>query len=53
MGWLGGHPVEEPYSSLSTYCTIFYFIFFLFFIPLIELIEREIYLDIKKNNVEE
>ena len=52
LGWLGGHPVEEPYSSLSTYCTIFYFIFFIFFIPLIELIEREIFLDIKKNNVE-
>ena len=51
LGWLGGNPVEEPYSSLTTYCTAFYFLYFIILVPLVEIIEQNLYLALqsKKN----
>jgi ubiquinol-cytochrome c reductase cytochrome b subunit len=48
LGWLGGHPVEEPFSSLTTYCTAFYFLFFLIIVPIIEIFEQNFYLSLQK-----
>lgn len=39
LGFLGGHPAEEPYITASKYASYFYFGFLLFLIPFIGMIE--------------
>lgn len=40
LGWLGSCPVEEPYITISRYCTVFYFGFFIFIMPFLVQVER-------------
>jgi quinol-cytochrome oxidoreductase complex cytochrome b subunit len=39
LGFLGGHPAEEPYITASRLASTFYFGYFLFILPLNSLIE--------------
>jgi ubiquinol-cytochrome c reductase cytochrome b/c1 subunit len=40
LGFLGGHPAEEPYITASRISGIFYFAYFLFILPFLALLER-------------
>ena len=40
LGYLGSAPAEEPYTSMSLYCTIIYFLFLLIIIPFISYYEN-------------
>jgi hypothetical protein len=46
LGFLGGHPAEEPYITASRLASIFYFAFFIFILPLTSLLEQIITSDI-------
>jgi ubiquinol-cytochrome c reductase cytochrome b subunit len=39
LGWIGGKPPEEPYTSIGLFCTIFYFVYFIVIVPVISYIE--------------
>jgi hypothetical protein len=40
LGFLGGHPAEEPYITASRLASIFYFGFFIFILPLTSMLEQ-------------
>jgi hypothetical protein len=52
LGFLGGHPAEEPYITASRLASIFYFGFFIIILPLTSILERVIASEmIKEDNV--
>jgi quinol-cytochrome oxidoreductase complex cytochrome b subunit len=40
LGWLGGQVAEEPFISLSQYCTIYYFLYLTVILKLIQELEN-------------
>jgi ubiquinol-cytochrome c reductase cytochrome b subunit len=46
LGFLGGHPAEEPYITASRLASVFYFGFFIVILPLTSLLEQIITTDI-------
>ncbi len=42
LGWIGQKPVEEPYTYVGLFLTIFYFVMFLILVPVIGLVERHL-----------
>jgi len=40
LGWIGQQPVENPYTEIGFFCTIFYFFTLLIFIPFTGIIEE-------------
>ena len=42
LGWIGQKPVEEPYTYIGLFLTIFYFVMFLILVPVIGLVERHL-----------
>ena len=39
LGFLGGHPAEEPYITASRLASLFYFAFFIIILPLTSMLE--------------
>ena len=39
LGWIGGQPPQEPYTTIGLFSTIFYFAYFIVIIPVISYIE--------------
>jgi quinol-cytochrome oxidoreductase complex cytochrome b subunit len=39
LGWLGGKPIEEPYTVISRVCAIYYFGYFIIIIPVLNKFE--------------
>jgi hypothetical protein len=40
LGFLGGHPAEEPYITASRLASVFYFGFFIVILPLASILEQ-------------
>jgi hypothetical protein len=40
LGFLGGHPAEEPYITASRLASVFYFGFFIVILPLTSMLEQ-------------
>jgi hypothetical protein len=40
LGFLGGHPAEEPYITASRLTSVFYFGFFIIILPLTSILEQ-------------
>ena len=40
LGFLGGHPAEEPYITASRLASVFYFGFFIAILPLTSILEQ-------------
>jgi hypothetical protein len=40
LGFLGGHPAEEPYITASRLASVFYFGFFIVILPLTSILEQ-------------
>jgi len=42
LGWVGGKPVETPYTEIGQFATFFYFFYFLFLLPLVNFFEKKL-----------
>jgi len=40
LGFLGGHPAEEPYITASRIASFYYFAYFLVVLPFIAILEQ-------------
>ena len=40
LTWIGSKPIEYPYTTISIYSSLLYFLYYLFFIPMIEKFEN-------------
>ena len=40
LGWIGQQPVEEPFTQIGMFCTLFYFAIIFFFMPFLSLTSK-------------
>lgn len=40
LGWIGQQPVEEPFTEIGMFCTLFYFAIIFFFMPFLSLTSK-------------